>query len=103
MNYNRKLYCYLSHPCVAWVGWFGQKKKTRQLNVLHYVATTKLNVQRNKLQGYKPNKNTFSDLLKMLSQKSLAHDFRQPDKSVRQKLLGSQNVTEMHTRWRNNK
>ena len=27
----------LSHPCVAWAGWFGQEKKTRQLNIYQSV------------------------------------------------------------------
>ena len=32
-------YCYLSHPCVAWAGWFGQEKNIRQLYIYQYVAT----------------------------------------------------------------
>ena len=34
-------YCYLSYPCVAWAGWFGQKKKITQLkiNIYQCVAT----------------------------------------------------------------
>ena len=35
--------------------------------------------------------------------KSLAHDFHQPDKVVRWKLHGPQNITEMQRRRRNNK
>ena len=30
---------FLSHPCVAWAGWFGQEKKIRQLNAYQCVAT----------------------------------------------------------------
>ena len=30
---------FLSHPCVAWAGWFGQEKKIRQLNIYQCVAT----------------------------------------------------------------
>ena len=83
-------YCYLSHPCVAWAGWFGQKKKTRQLNIYQCVASN---------QKHKNSRETHCKLtiLTPSSRHLLRHKF--PLGSTMLKYAHSQSACSIHCTW----